>query len=90
MNTEKEEDGDTLVRRVRGGPIYTYRLLYDPHGYPSVEVTAQDMHGVRIEKSGLFPRDGRLARQFLLLAARCAVSPYTLVEVYDEFLARYL
>ena len=86
---EKEHGSEPLVRRVGEGLIYTYRLLYDGRGYPCVEVTARDKRGVRREKSGRFPQDGRLAQRFLSLVARCAVSPYTLVEIYDEFLAQH-
>lgn len=68
------------------GLVYTYRLLHTEGGYPYVEVIAEDARGIRCSKSGLFPPDGRLARAFLALATRCEVSPYTLVEIYDEFL----
>ena len=72
------------------GLVYTYRLLYTAGGYPYIEVSAEDKRGIRREKSGLFPPDGRLARAFLALLVRCEVSPYSLVEVYDEFLAQHL
>ena len=71
------------------GLSYIYRLLYTEGGYPYIEAVAEDKGGRRCERSGLFPRDGVLARAFLVMLARLEVSPYTLVEVYDEFLAHH-
>ena len=71
------------------GLRYIYRLGYSEDGYPYIEVVAEDGNGVRCERSGLFPRDGVLARAFLALVVRCEVSPHTLVEVYDEFLTHH-
>ena len=78
---------EMILRRCPSvGLTYTYRLGHTEGGYPYVEVTAEDKNGVRRERSGPFPPDGLLAREFFLLLMRCEVSPYTLVEVYDEFL----
>ena len=73
-------------RQPREGLVYTYYLVYGADGYPYVVVEAEDERGKRSEKSGRFPPDGRMADAFLALLLRCEVSPYTLVEVYDEFL----
>ena len=78
-----------LICYGKGGLTYTYSLVYNKGGYPYVVATAQDKRGIRSEKSGLFPPDGGLARAFLHMVARCAVSPYTLIEVYDEFLTHH-
>ena len=68
------------------GLVYTYYLVYSADGYPYIVAEAEDKNGKRCEKSGCFPADGRLANAFLSLLAACEVSPYSLVEVYDEFL----
>ena len=92
MVTEKERTAVGEVARCApiAGLQYTYRLLYTAGGYPYIEVIAEDKRGIRREKSGLFPPDGRLARAFFALLVRCEVSPCSLVEVYDEFLAQHL
>lgn len=88
MGSVKEEAqcAGVLQCRPAEGLVYTYRILYTSGGYPYVEAVAEDERGVRREKSGAFPMDGRLARAFLAMLVQCEVSPLSLVEVYDEFL----
>ena len=90
MLSEEAENGCAVRRSPIKGLVYTYRLLYTAGGYPYIEVSAQDKWGIRQEKSGLFPPDGRLARAFLSLLVRCEVSPYSLIEVYDDFVTHHL
>ena len=86
----KQREGELgAVCHPAAGLSYIYRLVYGEGGYPCVEVTAVDGSGVRRERSGAFPRDGALARAFLALLIRCEVSPYALVEVYDDFLTHH-
>ena len=71
-------EGLTLTSRLtRGG------------GRRSVEVRAEDGHGIRRDAVGGFPSDGA-AERFFLLVLRGAVTPYTLVEIYDGFMEKDL
>lgn len=91
--TEKLADAEgaqTVRCYPMAGLVYIYRLAYTAGGHPYITAEAEDENGVRRERSGLFPRDGRLARDFLAFLARHEVSPYTVVEIYDEFLALHL
>ena len=90
MLGEERESGCAVRRYPMPGLVYTYRLLYTVGGYPYIEVSAEDKCGIRREKSGLFPPDGQLARDFLFLLVRCEVSPYSLVAIYDDFLTHHL
>lgn len=86
----KEREGELgAVCHPAEGLRYIYRLAYTEGGYPYVVAEAEDKRGKRCERSGLFPRDGVLARAFLSMLVRLEVSPYTLVEVYDEFLTHH-
>ena len=65
-----------------------YYLKRLRRGYRYLEVVAEDENGRRSEKSGGLPCAGGWALSFFHLAVTAAVTPYTLVEVYDEFLLR--
>ncbi|MBQ2719387.1 MAG: hypothetical protein IJF73_04900 [Clostridia bacterium] len=77
----------TATVRPREGLCLTYRLLVTDRAL--VEVTAADGRGIRRESVGGFPTAAAAERFFDLVAA-AAVTPYTLLEIYDGFLAEEL
>lgn len=75
-----------IIRTLPGGLRLTYRLRRSRVGIAHLEVLAEDEAGRRCERSGGLPEEGGVAEAFLQLAASAALTPYTLIEVYDEFI----
>ena len=72
----------------RDGLTLTYTVIARG-GYHYVGVTAVDARGCRSAETGALPTAALAARLLRLLSVG-AVTPYTLTEIYDEFLAAHL
>ena len=66
----------------------TYRLIFDAPLY-RVELTARNAAGTRRETSGAL-EDRETAEAFYAHLVTAAVTPYTLLAIYDEFFAARL
>ena len=78
----------TAVRIPLAGLCLTYRLITDGDRR-RVEILAEDGRGKRCESVGGFPSDAA-AERFFYRALDAAVTPYTLVALYDDWLASEL
>ena len=65
-----------------------YYLCHPTGGVPYLAVVAEDENGRRYERSGGLPAGGEEALAFFRLAVSAAVTPYTLIESYDDFILR--
>ena len=65
-----------------------YYLCRPTGGVPYLAVVAEDENGCRYERSGGLPAGGEEALAFFRLAVSAAVTPYTLIEIYDDFILR--